>query len=553
MKENYIITPNPQNSWEKNKKLFESYPLIRNSSSTLPILSELAKYKQQSERTGIPYQKFIIHSDYQNQYEKLIKKIARKTVKSIILSSLQVVEELLFLGSSLISSKTIKVRDMVSPSFEMRCNPGLRERFGSHDLSNSLHPHTVSVSSRVRKNFVNLIRDSPAEETKFTDCLTQLILEDTKDASFVYHEIEKKMNQCSSYFLQGNQTIALSVPLPVVSKKQKTIIKMGMAIIMNPKVNTLNQKLFLQFTYTHEDDENKSVTSSTGSNNYEYMSRSRSRNMRTIDYSLCSNGQTYGITVTNSFDFVNTFEFPILPGWNGKVPIFIPTEKCTVKIISKNDSTSNLKKVVLIPKPLSSSVSLRHSKSAVNQVALTNGDLVAFSVFPARSLKHAIDKLHTFCQVELRNYSVNKSLLAGTPPLNLAALHGNIFVVINLLQNGAAVDLACSLQRTSLHESITGAHLEVVKVLLEHGAMISKSDYTGKNALHIACAEGNIQIVRLLLKVAVVDLRKALIAEDRNGKKPIDLVPKQDEFMREIITRTMKFHKLLALVRKKLN
>jgi hypothetical protein len=350
------------------------------------------------------------------------------------------------------------------------------------------------------------------------------------------------MSQCSSYYLQGSQTIALSVPPPMLSKKQKQPIKLGMSIIFNPKVDTFKQDLFLQFTYTDEDD-NKSLVSSSN----EYMSRSRYRNVRTVEYTLCSSGLTYGMTLSNSLEDFHSFEFPILPGWNGKLPIFIPTDKCTVKIISKVNNNNN-NKVVLPPKPTSAATSLRNSKSAVNQIALTNGDCIAFSVYPASSLKAAVHKLYLFTQIELRNYSVNKSLIAGTPPLNLAALHGNILVLLELLRNGASVHKLCSLQRTALHESITGGHLEVVQILLDQGAIISKSDYMGRNSLHVACFEGNIQIIRVLLKVPVADLCKALVSLDRNGKKPIDLI--QGEFSKEIITRTMKFHKLLQVARR---
>jgi hypothetical protein len=206
MKDNFII-PSPQ-SWESNRQKYESSPLTRISSSRLPILSEFSLFKEQSERKGVPLQNFLINSDLQNQYNFLIKKVARKAVKSIVASSLKIVEEVSGLGSILKPTKAPTKRQ-VTQSFALRCNPTLR---GSFEISAPYVPHrlqTSSKSSRIRKDFVNLMREAPKEEFKINDSLSQLIHEDSKDASFVYSHIER--------FYLSNISIYLSICLTSLS------------------------------------------------------------------------------------------------------------------------------------------------------------------------------------------------------------------------------------------------------------------------------------------------------------------------------------------------
>lgn len=79
-------------------------------------------------------------------------------------------------------------------------------------------------------------------------------------------------------------------------------------------------------------------------------------------------------------------------------------------------------------------------------------------------------------------------MLAETPPLHLAATHGNDRLCAILIERGAAINIADGKGRTPLMQACENLHLPAVKVLISHGADVNAKTPSGKSAHSIMLA-----------------------------------------------------------------
>ncbi|KAJ8957961.1 hypothetical protein NQ318_001960 [Aromia moschata] len=104
-----------------------------------------------------------------------------------------------------------------------------------------------------------------------------------------------------------------------------------------------------------------------------------------------------------------------------------------------------------------------------------------------------------------------------TPPIHLAARHGNETLVRSLILAGARVDDRDAQKRTALHVASQAGNAPAVSALLQNNADYDAVDVENDNALHIAVREGHLSVVRTLLTESSIDAE----AVNLKGRNPL--------------------------------
>ncbi|KAL3271269.1 hypothetical protein HHI36_021760 [Cryptolaemus montrouzieri] len=113
------------------------------------------------------------------------------------------------------------------------------------------------------------------------------------------------------------------------------------------------------------------------------------------------------------------------------------------------------------------------------------------------------------------NSRVQDSML--TPPIHLAAMHGDETMVRSLILAGARVDERDAQKRTALHVAAEAGNAPVVSALIQNGIDCDAVDCESDNALHIAVREGHLAVVRVLLTESNIDA----CAFNLKGRNPL--------------------------------
>jgi L-ascorbate metabolism protein UlaG (beta-lactamase superfamily) len=107
---------------------------------------------------------------------------------------------------------------------------------------------------------------------------------------------------------------------------------------------------------------------------------------------------------------------------------------------------------------------------------------------------------------------------AWATPLHVAARHGQLAMVKNLVSNGARVNVFNNEGLTPLHSAVLNGDEEVIEYLLEHGAFINVAERnTGSTELHLAVAMGFGDVA-----ASLVEHGGNLEAQDERGMTPLD-------------------------------
>ncbi len=101
----------------------------------------------------------------------------------------------------------------------------------------------------------------------------------------------------------------------------------------------------------------------------------------------------------------------------------------------------------------------------------------------------------------------------GETLLCVAARHGCIKAVKNLLENGAKTDIKIKYGAAPLHESAAYGHTQIVEVLLRKGAKVDLQSEDGLTALHYAACHNCTRVIEALL-----EKRADINIQDKDGR-----------------------------------
>ena len=123
----------------------------------------------------------------------------------------------------------------------------------------------------------------------------------------------------------------------------------------------------------------------------------------------------------------------------------------------------------------------------------------------------------------MKSKTANLMVPGNLPALHVAALHGNIDAMQELMFNGADVNLASPppMTTTALHEAVMGGKVEAINFLLDMGASDREVDYDGNAPLHLAVFQDDIECMLPLMKS--VGAAKVLTTKNKKGLTPYEL------------------------------
>eukprot|EP00602_Paraphysomonas_sp_CaronLab_P008502 CAMPEP_0185027260 /NCGR_PEP_ID=MMETSP1103-20130426/12068_1 /TAXON_ID=36769 /ORGANISM="Paraphysomonas bandaiensis, Strain Caron Lab Isolate" /LENGTH=503 /DNA_ID=CAMNT_0027561161 /DNA_START=336 /DNA_END=1847 /DNA_ORIENTATION=- len=337
----------------------------------------------------------------------------------------------------------------------------------------------------------------------------------------------------------------------------------GMIIFVDPGANTNSDRLILNVKYD-----------------------TREGRSREDAIALWSDGNVYGMELTDNStpviprDLESEQPRRSLPGWNGRLPIWVPGYQAELRLCSPGGlpcnsaltsltaresahSTAQLDSFAnssdtdpatpcppsrdnpacpLEPVFFTPSAPVTPALSHIGSVVASQQDCrVTVKGYSCPSLEVGMQKISELSLTSKKRAIANMTLPGKMPALNLASLHGNIKAVKRILDCGGDPNKVCgSTGCTPLHEAITSNSLDVISLLLDHGADQTITDDRGWTPLHLACAHNEVAAARILMKSPqIVDvLRK----KDRLGRTPNHVCSKQQ--MKGSIEACMKVHKI---------
>ncbi|XP_078487996.1 uncharacterized protein LOC100186759 [Ciona intestinalis] len=127
-----------------------------------------------------------------------------------------------------------------------------------------------------------------------------------------------------------------------------------------------------------------------------------------------------------------------------------------------------------------------------------------------------------------RKDKVNKRNERGETPLHLATIRGDMHAIVDLIKQGADINVQDYAGWTPLHEACNHGYSEIAKFLLESGANVNSKGLDDDYPLHDAVINAHSDLVHLLLKHGANPL-----LPNKHGERPLDLG--DDESIRKMM------------------
>lgn len=241
------------------------------------------------------------------------------------------------------------------------------------------HLTTEEFDAQLKRQFTHLVSDPKVVFDAISTSFKHGI-------SFTFHpKNQYEEIDCSPFF----ETVSALAAIQSLEDLHKNIKKReGIAIILDPTLNTGGQKVSLRVTYVRKNDEADEETSK--------------------EHVIYSDGNYFGLEMTAEVD-TNTNDSGrhcSLPGWQGRLPIMVPSSKCVIRIMTEKATTATLS-----------------STQPERRIFCFR----AFAV-PCSSTKNALKKLTTFCEEHFTASTANLVVPGKITALNVASLHGNMEV-----------------------------------------------------------------------------------------------------------------------------
>jgi ankyrin repeat protein len=148
-----------------------------------------------------------------------------------------------------------------------------------------------------------------------------------------------------------------------------------------------------------------------------------------------------------------------------------------------------------------------------------NADIEAVNKVDSTALADAVARNEVLKSLRLLAGGANPNVLLGgawgEPLLSVAAAHGQLQIVSELLARGAHLNAQDRSGQTALHAAVDAGQLETTGLLLAHGADVNGKDFRGFSALHHAAIHNNVAMVAFLLSQ-----HADVMAPDNLGRPP---------------------------------
>jgi ankyrin repeat protein len=148
-----------------------------------------------------------------------------------------------------------------------------------------------------------------------------------------------------------------------------------------------------------------------------------------------------------------------------------------------------------------------------------NVDLEAVNKVDSSALADAVAKNEVLKSLRLLAGGANPDVLLGgewgEPLISVAAAHGQLQIVSDLLARGVRLNTQDRSGQTALHAAVDAGQLETTEFLIAHGADVNGKDFRGRSALHHAGIHNNVAMVTFLLSQ-----HADVTAQDNQGRPP---------------------------------
>eukprot|EP01038_Epipyxis_sp_PR26KG_P013141 gene13141-17609_t len=460
----------------------------------------------------------------------IVKRVISYSIKRGIRNSLSVI------NNTLNEQKFINENEANDENFSIRYEENDALYVKNNYNTNDLIDQDATLSDIPQHNFTtdfSTILKTNISAENFEMELKYQAYKLMKDSTKVFEIISDNIKNGRKAKTNSNNEFDLDIsglPVPgmVNTTDNSSTKKEGIVIILDPLTNTYNKQFVLRCTFSQRAPSNK-LNNQQQATDLFFSSYLTNQQMVTKDYVICSNGK-----LMNEFNQKLTNESVVdrksinLPGWNGRPPLFIPSDSCQIQVlpfhndeeIDNNDDNNNINSnIKIIPK-------------------------IKLFYFSNPSIKMAMKRISEVVQTSSLEKVANMQLLGGINVLNIASLHGNKQVVESLIRHGANVNARSANARyyAPLHEAVIGGHIEIVKLLLSKGASQLVKDEGGNNPLHHTCMLGNIAIARLLMNSE--HAKKSLLSLNNYDQKPMDVC--LNNFTRGQVEETMRKFKVFV-------
>lgn len=452
-----------------------------------------------------------------------------------------------------------------------------REEKRDHEIlyrDDSTRP--VSASHK-RREFKRMLTTSSrfVEDGLLTKCLSHQIDMEARDPKSVYLALQKALSS-SVEFTLCSDAYNTRQALEMRDKAKNEAKTLGMAIILDPSVVTSGLKVTLKIRYRYDPRYDRTHTASNvfapakpkargtmfrtasfSGTRGSISAKSRKGSVKfvsakgrggdlgssqnvggdvmEVDYALnASRKYRYDMKLKldnriESSPLVNG-EPMFLPGWEGIMPLFIPANHvvCQVLVTRDNNFHGDAEEMLDVMKESASempeiSTRGRRTSAPAPSHAFDLGIKIPGLAFSCESPITALRMLRKISSDAMKSKTANLMVPGNLPALHVAALHGNIDAMRELMQNGADANLMSPppMYTTALHEAVMGGQVEAIKFLLDMRANDREVDYDGNAPLHLAVIQDDIECMMPLLKSS--GAAKVLTTKNRKGRTPYDL------------------------------
>ncbi|CAK8682660.1 unnamed protein product [Clavelina lepadiformis] len=122
-----------------------------------------------------------------------------------------------------------------------------------------------------------------------------------------------------------------------------------------------------------------------------------------------------------------------------------------------------------------------------------------------------------------RKDKVNKRNERGETPLHLATIRGELPLIMDLIKQGADINVQDYAGWTPLHEACNHGFHDIAKFLLEAGATVNSKGLDNDYPLHDAVINEHVDLVELLLKHGANPL-----LSNKHGERPLDMTENEE-------------------------